>query len=173
MNENNHIKSVIWRFECRGKLTLEAIATDLEVVSSDSIMTMDKTVIKDIDKWLVSLVDSTFIARTRLDCGLHTMQAIDFLLSAVQDLSNCGLTSNVTLLHEIYTCWDNFYRSFQIHQTQTKSISDDSRVIYLLILKCNKMPNSTQFSYWIRNMASNLDGETSFYGFTPFSYMVK
>ena len=55
----------------------------------------------------------------------------------------------------------------------TKADSDISRVIFLPILKRNKIPNSAQFSYWLQNVASNLDKATSFYGFTMFRYIVR
>ena len=77
------------------------------------------------------------------------------------------------LLQEIDTDCTKFYNSVQRHLTKTKSSSYDSQVIDLPVLKCNTMPNSTQFCNWMQNMASTIDKTTSFDGFTPLSYVVR
>ena len=87
-------------------------------------------------------------------------------VKGVRYLANRGLTPNVALLHEIDTECTNFYKSVQRHLMQTKSGSDDLWVIDLPVLKHNKMPNSTQLSDWMQDMASTLDKATSFDGFT-------
>ena len=101
------------------------------------------------------------------------MKAINFLSRSVQDLANHGLRPNVTLLREIDMECANFYKFFQHYLTQTKSSSDYSRVIDLLILKRNMMPKIRQFSKWMQNMVSTLDEATYFGGFTLFSHMVR
>ena len=78
----------------------------------DSIIKMDKLVIKEIKKRLESHVYSTVNASTQLDCGLQTIQAIYFLSRAVEDFLNCGIIPNVTLLHGIDMYCDNFYKYF-------------------------------------------------------------
>ena len=42
-------------------------------------MTMDKPVIKDINNGLEYLLDPSGTAADRVECGLQTMQAIEFL----------------------------------------------------------------------------------------------
>ena len=64
MNEENHIKLVLQRFGCSISHTLDAITTDLGVNSTESIITMDTSVIKEIKKRLESLVNSTVNATT-------------------------------------------------------------------------------------------------------------
>ena len=59
MNEKNHIKEVLWKFAYSISPTPEAITTDLGVNSTESIMTMDKPVIKEIKNRLEIIVDST------------------------------------------------------------------------------------------------------------------
>ena len=108
-----------------------------------------------------------------MDCGLKTIQAIEFLSGIVQYLFNCGLNPDVTLLQEMYTYCDNFYRSIQLHTTQTRSGSDESWAINLHILKRNTMPNSIKFSNWMRNMASTLNKSTYSYGFTLLRFVIR
>ena len=64
---------------------------------------MDETAIKEIKKWLASIVESTVNETTQTYCGLQKMQAVDFMSRAVQDLANHILMPHVTLLHEIDT----------------------------------------------------------------------
>ena len=109
----------------------------------------------------------------RVDCGLQTMQAIDFLSRTVQEISNRGLLVDVMLLQAIDADCANFYKSVQRHLIQTKTKSNDSRLIYLPIPKRITIKNSTQFSYWLHRVDSNLDESTSFDGFTPFSYVLR
>ena len=105
-----------------------------------------------------------------MDCGLHNTQAIEFLSRSVQDLSNYGQPTSISLLKEINTDFANLYKYVHHHITQIKAGYDDSMVINLPILKSYIMPNSTQFSDWTLIVASTIDGETYFDGFTPLSY---
>ena len=108
-----------------------------------------------------------------LDCGLQTMQAINFLSRSVQVLSNRGLTADVTLLQAIYSNCAKLYKSVQCHLTHTKTKSDGSCAINVLTLRRNIVPKSTQFSHWLCSLESTLDRAISFYGLIPFIYMVR
>ena len=101
MNKEISIKTFLWKFGCRRAPTLNTITTDLGVNTKDSIITMDKPVIKDIKKRMEDLVIFNSAAATKVDCGLHTMQAINFLSIVVQCLANRGLPPDISVLQEI------------------------------------------------------------------------
>ena len=134
---------------------------------------MYNPVIKEIKKRIGYLVYPNYTAADIVYCGLQTMQAIDFLASSVQDLSNRVLPVYVMIIQAIYANCAKFYKAVQIHLRQTKTISDGYRVIYLLALKINTMANLTQFRYWLLYLYSTLDKDTSFDGLTPFRYVVR
>ena len=100
-------------------------------------MKMDKSLTKEIKKRLENLVDSNINPTPRVDFGLYTIHAIDFLSRSVQDIANHGLMPKVTLLQEIDTDCTNFYKYVQSHITQTNSSSDECREIDLPISKRN------------------------------------
>ena len=54
-------------------------------------MIMDKPVIKDIKERLGYLADLNNTTSYRVDCVLKTMQVVNLLARAVQDLANQGL----------------------------------------------------------------------------------
>ena len=84
---------------------MDAVTVMLGVNSTGSIMTMDNPFIKKIKKRLGDLVGPNNTTAERVDCCLQTMQAIDFLAKAVQDLFNRVLPADVMLLQEInYNC---------------------------------------------------------------------
>ena len=100
--------------------------TNLGVNLTNSIMTMEKPATKEIKNWLEKLSDSNDNTSTKVDCGLKTIQDILFLSRAVQDFSNCGITLNARLLHEIGTYCSKSYNSVQSYLTKTKSCLDGS-----------------------------------------------
>ena len=104
---------------------------------------------------------------------MQTIQAIKFLSRTIQYLTSHGLTPNAMLIQKMDTDCAKLYKYVQFHLTKTKSSAYDSRAIELPVLKRKKMPNYLQFSNWMQSMASTLDKSTYFYGFTPFSYMVR
>ena len=81
---------------------------------------IDKTVIKDIKKQPGDLIEYSDTTSYSVDCGLQTMQAIEFLTRSVQDLANRGLSSDVTIIQSIYTHCAKFYMAVQHRLTQTK-----------------------------------------------------
>ena len=62
---------------------MDAIPVGLSINSTKCIMTMDKTFIKDIKKLLGYLMGTNDTTADRLNCGLLTMQVIDFLAKVV------------------------------------------------------------------------------------------
>ena len=68
---------------------------------------MDKPVIKDIKKRMEDLVILNSAAATKVDCGLHTMQAINFLSIVVQCLAKIAF-KNKYLSKRLYNiCLDH------------------------------------------------------------------
>ena len=150
-----------------------SLTVGLVVKSTEPIMTTEKPITKNNKKGLGCMVDPNNTAADKVDCDLQTIQGIDFLARAVQDLSNRGLLEDVTLLQAIDTNYANLYKAFQGLRTQTKTKSSDSWVIDLLALKSDTMSKSTQFRDWLSIMESTLDEATSFDGFNPFSDVVR
>ena len=66
---------------------MDALTARLGVNSNEYIITMNKPVIKDTKKWLGDTVDPNNTTTDRVDCSIQTMQAIDLLAMAVQELS--------------------------------------------------------------------------------------
>ena len=64
MNDKISIKVVLWKFEFRIVQTPEAIMTYLWVNATDSIMPMDKPMIKDIKRRLAGLINPKATAST-------------------------------------------------------------------------------------------------------------
>ena len=58
MNKKKSIKEVLWKFGCGRAPTLEDITTYLGVNTTESIVTMDKSVIKKIKRRMTILVNS-------------------------------------------------------------------------------------------------------------------
>ena len=56
---------------------------------------------------------------------------------------------------------------------QNKPSSDYYWVIEILVIKWSTIPNLTQFSDWMRNLAQTPEKANLFNGFNPFSYMVR
>ena len=79
MDETTQIKAILNRFGCRRHPKVELLTVGLGFKSTKSIMTMDKPVIKDINNGLEYLLDPSGTAADRVECGLQTMQAIEFL----------------------------------------------------------------------------------------------
>ena len=69
---------------------------------------MDKPVIKEIKRILVIIVDSNATAASWVDCGIYNMQALDFLSRSDQDLTNRGLSPDISLFHNINVECTNF-----------------------------------------------------------------
>ena len=66
------------------------------VNSTESIITTDKPIIKEIKKWKGNLIDPNVTTMEKVDYGLKTMQTIKLIFIAVKDLVNIVLTQYVT-----------------------------------------------------------------------------
>ena len=152
---------------------MDSLTVGLDANSTKSIMTTNKPVIKDIKKRLGNLIEPNDTASYRLYYGLQTMQYIDFLDIEVQDLANRGLQEDAMLLQSINADCAKLCKSVQRHLTQTKTKSDEYRLIYLPKLKRNTMPNLTHSSDWLRIVESTLDESNYFHGSSIFSYVVR
>ena len=94
-------------------------------------------------------------------------------LEQYRNLQKQGLPADVIPLQAINIDCAKFYKAIQRHLNHTKTSLDDYRPIDLPELKRNTMPNSTQLRYLVYSLESILDEATSFYGFTPFIYMLR
>ena len=136
-------------------------------------MKIEKPFIKNVNNRIGYLIDPSDTAVDRVDGGLQTMQAMNFLARAVQNVVNLGLLEYVTLIQAIDINCAKLYKAFYCHLIQTKANSYESHAIDPPTLKRNTMPNSKQFSDWLRSVDSNLDEATAFDGFVPFRYVVR
>ena len=68
-----------------------ALIVGLGVNSTESIMIIYKPVTKEIKKQLGDMIYPNETTSYRVDCVLKTMQVVNFLARAVQDLANQGL----------------------------------------------------------------------------------
>ena len=84
-------------------------------------MKMNKPVIKEIKRILDILFNGNDTAATRVDFGLNTMQAINFLPRPAQYLTNHRIPTDLSLLQMIAAGCDNLYKYVHHHSTQTKA----------------------------------------------------
>ena len=98
MAERNQIKAVLNRSGCIRHLEVDTLSVGLGVNSTKPIMKMGKPFIKEIKERIEDLIEPNNTTVDKVCFGLQTMQAINFLEIAVQDLEIIGLLEDITLL---------------------------------------------------------------------------
>ena len=84
MAETLQIRAVLQRFGCTRAPTLEYLTTTVGLNTVDSLILMDKQLLKEVKKQLQDAVDVTEPADQRVDCSISTMVAVDMAAKAIQ-----------------------------------------------------------------------------------------
>ena len=143
MAETLQIRHLLQRFGCTRGPTLDCLTVTLGLNTVDSLVMMDKNILKDIKRQLQDSVDVVAPADQRVDCNVSTMVAIDMASKAVQDLAHRGVEANVALLISIDAAAVRHYREVARHLASTKSSKDEE-------ITLTKLPGNTrmQSGFW-------------------------